>query len=114
VQRGKNTPAAKSLPGRLITTGGASNPNSITSAFFNTVHLLPKDLRFEHAGAKVASCPGRHLTRYASAALAICLKLFFGCASFLNRASVISFPLYSYFHCWFSYQSYHQALWMNL
>jgi len=70
VQRGRNTPAAKSLPGRLITTGGASNPNSITSAFFNTVHLLPKDLRFEHAGTKVASCPGRHLTRYASAALA--------------------------------------------
>jgi len=29
--------------------------------FFNTEHLLPKDLRFEHEGAKLASCPGRHL-----------------------------------------------------
>jgi len=26
--------------------------------FFNTVHLLPKDLRFEHGGDKLASCPG--------------------------------------------------------
>jgi len=24
------------------------NPNKVTSTFFNTVHLLPKDLRFEH------------------------------------------------------------------
>jgi len=24
--------------------------------------LLPKDLRFEHRGAKLASYPGRHLT----------------------------------------------------
>jgi len=32
------------------------------STFFNTVHLLPKDLSFEHGGAKVASCPGHHLT----------------------------------------------------
>jgi len=30
--------------------------------FFNTVHLLPKDLRIEHRGAKFVSCPGRHLT----------------------------------------------------
>jgi len=50
------------LPGRRIIAGGAENPNSITSAFFNTLHLLPKDLRFEHGGAKVSSCPGRHLT----------------------------------------------------
>jgi len=28
----------------------------------NTVHLLPKDLRFEHRGTKLCSCPGRHLT----------------------------------------------------
>jgi len=27
-----------------------------------TVHLLPKDLRFSHGGAKLTSCPGRHLT----------------------------------------------------
>ena len=35
------------------------------STFFNTVHFLQKDLRFEHGGAKPASCPGRHLTLYA-------------------------------------------------
>ena len=50
------------FPGRRINMGGAENPNSITSAFFNAMHLIPKDLRFEHGGAKVASCPGRHLT----------------------------------------------------
>jgi len=38
------------------------SPNTITSTFFNTVNLLPKELRFEHGGAKLASCPGRHLT----------------------------------------------------
>jgi len=32
------------------------------STFFNTVHLLPKDLRLEHAGAKLVFCPRRHLT----------------------------------------------------
>ena len=26
------------------------------------MNLLPKDVRFEHGGAKLASCPGRHLT----------------------------------------------------
>ena len=36
------------------------SPNNLTSTFFNTVRLLPKDLRFEHGGAKLASCPGRH------------------------------------------------------
>ena len=34
------------------------SPNNVTSTFFNTVHSLPKDLRFEHGGAKLASCPG--------------------------------------------------------
>ena len=57
-ERGKGV----QFPGRRITAGGAENPNSITSVFFNVVHLLPKYLRFEHGGTKVASCPGRHLT----------------------------------------------------
>jgi len=34
----------------------------VTSIFFNTTYLLPKDLRFEHGGANLASCPGQHLT----------------------------------------------------
>jgi len=28
----------------------------------STQYLLPKDLRFEHWGAKLASCPGHYLT----------------------------------------------------
>ena len=55
---------------RGVTSGGEGgtiprapkSPNNDTSNFFNTVHLLPIDLRFEHGGAKLASCPGRHLT----------------------------------------------------
>jgi len=38
------------------------SPNNVTSTCFNTEHLLPKDIRFKHGGAKLASCPGRHLT----------------------------------------------------
>jgi len=34
----------------------------VTSTFFSAVYLLPKDLRFEHGGAKLASCARRHLT----------------------------------------------------
>ena len=33
----------------------SKSPNNIASIFFNTVHLLP-------GGAKLASCPGHHLT----------------------------------------------------
>jgi len=39
-----------------------NNRNNVTSSLFNTVHLLAKDLRFEHGPAELASCPGRHLT----------------------------------------------------
>jgi len=28
----------------------------------STADLLPKDFRFERVGAKLVSCPGRHLT----------------------------------------------------
>ena len=42
--------------------GSPNNPNNVTRTFFNTVHLLPEDLRFENEGAKLVSCPERHLT----------------------------------------------------
>jgi len=42
--------------------GAPKSPNNVISTFFHTVHLLPKDLKFEHAGAKLPSCPGRYLT----------------------------------------------------
>ena len=29
---------------------------------FRKVHFLPKDLRFKHEGAKLSSCPERHIT----------------------------------------------------
>jgi len=44
--------------------GAPKNSSIVTSTFFNAVHLLPKDLRFEHGGAKHASCPGRRLTSF--------------------------------------------------
>jgi len=40
----------------------SKSPNLVTSTFFNTVNLLPRDHRFEHGSAKLAFCPGRHLT----------------------------------------------------
>jgi len=61
-QGGHNLPGAESLRGRQITAGSHKSPNYVSSTFFNTVHLLPKDLRFEHGGAKFVSRPRRHLT----------------------------------------------------
>jgi len=40
----------------------SKSPNDVTSTFFHAVNLLPKELRFDHGGAKLASCPGPHLT----------------------------------------------------
>jgi len=45
-----------------MTVGAPKGLNNVTSTFFNSVHLLPKDLRFKYGGAKLASCPGCHLT----------------------------------------------------
>ena len=50
------------FPWRRMTTGGPKSPNNVTSTFFNTVYLFPKDLKFEHGGTKLASSSGRHLT----------------------------------------------------
>jgi len=44
-----------------MTAEGAEKSQQCHKYFLQyTVHLLPKSLRFEHAGAKLASCPGRH------------------------------------------------------
>jgi len=48
--------------GRRITAGTPKSAKNVASTFFNALILLPKDLRFKHWGAKLASCPGRHLT----------------------------------------------------
>jgi len=42
--------------------GAPKSPNNVAGFFFNTVHLLPKDLRFEHGCAQIVTCPGRNLT----------------------------------------------------
>jgi len=44
--------------------GGAKSHSNVITTFFKTVglHLLPKDLRFEHGGAKLVSFARRHLT----------------------------------------------------
>jgi len=44
--------------------GGAKSHSNVITTFFKTVglHLLPKDLGFEHGGAKLVSFPRRHLT----------------------------------------------------
>ena len=49
-------------PGAEWLRGAPQSPNNISSIFFNTLHLLPKDVRFKHGGAKLAFWPGRHLT----------------------------------------------------
>jgi len=45
-----------------MTAGAPKSHSNVTITVFNTAHMLPKNLRFEHGGAKLASCPGRHLT----------------------------------------------------
>jgi len=54
-ERGHNPPGAESML-------GTKKLQHCHKHFFKTVHLLPKDLRFEHGGAKLVSCPRRHLT----------------------------------------------------
>jgi len=49
------------LRGRRLIARTPKNPDNFTRTFFNTIHFLPKDLRFEYGGAKLASCPGHHL-----------------------------------------------------
>jgi len=55
--------------------GRPKTPKNVTSTFFNSVHLLPKYLRFEHGSAKFASCPRPHLTSLRSCPLHCCSDL---------------------------------------
>ena len=59
-------PGRQVTMGRRITAGGDVEKTQQchnASISFNTVHLLPKDLWFEHGDAKLASCPGLRLWR---------------------------------------------------
>jgi len=55
-QGGHNSPGAESL------REAPKSPENVMSSFFNTVNLIAKELKFEHGGTKLASCPGRHVT----------------------------------------------------
>jgi len=59
--KGAQLPGPRITLGALNDCGAPKNPNNVTRTFFNTVHFLPEDLRFENGGAKLASCPERHL-----------------------------------------------------
>jgi len=86
------------FPGHRITTGAPNDCGAAEmsqSTFFNTVHLLPRYLRFDHGGAKPASCPGLHLTS---------LHL---CVPFLHirrrMRDLLEFSLFKIFHFFTSY-----------
>jgi len=44
--------------GSESTQGAPKGSSNVTSNLFNTVHLLPKDLSFEHGGANLPIDPG--------------------------------------------------------
>jgi len=62
LQQGRNEEAKRgTIPWAPNHRGALKSLNNVASTFFNTAHLFPKDFRFEHGGAKLASYPGRHL-----------------------------------------------------
>jgi len=54
---------------------GAEKSNNATRTFFSTIHLLPKDLSFEHGSVKLASSPGTIKPRHAPASASFVLGL---------------------------------------
>jgi len=61
-QGGSNFPGAGPLWGRRMAAGGAEKSQQCHKYFLQRRTFACKDLRLEHGGAKLASCPGRHLT----------------------------------------------------
>jgi len=43
---------------RRMTAGAPKGPKNVTDIFFNPVHLLPKDLKFEHGAPNLLLAPG--------------------------------------------------------
>jgi len=66
VTRGQDSPGAESFRWRQITAEGAERSYQRHKHFleYSIVHLLLKNRRFEHGGANLVSCPGRHLTSF--------------------------------------------------
>jgi len=61
-QGGRNSPGTESLRRAAESLRGRQKIPKMSQVLSSTVHLLPKDIRFEHVDAKLVSCPGRHLT----------------------------------------------------
>ena len=75
------------ISGRRTTAVAPKKINNVTRSFFSTVHLLPKDLRFEHGGAEFASCPGSHLTSLRFCMHGFCVYALRLLAGFFGRRS---------------------------
>ena len=45
------------LKGHQMIAGAPKNPNNVTRTFFNAIHLLPEDLRFENGGCQTCFLP---------------------------------------------------------
>jgi len=57
-ERGRNYPAAESLRGRRINTGGHRKVLTMSQALYSTADLLPKDLRFNMGAPNLFLAPG--------------------------------------------------------
>jgi len=62
ITRGVTRGSRDTIPRAPNHCGGPKSHNNVISTSFSIVHLLPTDLRFEHRGVKLVSCPRRHLT----------------------------------------------------
>jgi len=96
--KGGTTPWAPNHYGGTKSLRGASNDcvgfRKVPSTSFSTVRLLPKELKFEHGGAKLASFQGRHLTL---------LGPWSGshdCMQFAKRQGVVYIWLFNRFRLW--------------
>ena len=56
-QGGHNSPGTESLWRRRMIVRAPKSPNTVTSTFYNTVHLVSQDLRFEHRGRQICFLP---------------------------------------------------------
>jgi len=78
-ERGTISPAPNHYEGAELQRESAwwlkrapKSPDNVTSTFFNKLHLLQKNLRLKHGGAKISSCPGPHLNSWDALQLSPC------------------------------------------
>jgi len=92
--------------------GGRRNVSTMSQVLSSTAYLLPKDLRFEHGGAKLVSCSGRHLTSLRPCAInhdTFCrkkdVKLFLASFRYGHCCVSVTMRPSGYFKCLFGPQS---------